>query len=38
MAKRLKRKSNKKIWNQGLKIKAPNLSNETQMRKGQIFT
>lgn len=38
MKKRLSKKQNNKNWNKGLKVKAPNLSNETKMRKGQILT
>ncbi len=38
MRKKLKKKQNKKIWNKGLKVKAPNLTNETKMKKGQILT
>lgn len=36
--KKLTKKQNKKNWNNGLKIKTPNLTNETKMRKGQILT
>lgn len=36
--KKLTKRQNDKNWNKGLKIKSPNLSNETKMRKGQILT